>query len=107
NYFINRFDLPGLEEEHRACHSWGYAPYGQSRCYVSDRILHHGITTARSLGCDAPSLHEKVIIVAKREKGVSQHILTDETGGRQGHFFGFAVFTAAFFALLLESPAVC
>jgi hypothetical protein len=48
-----------------------------------------------------------VIIVAKREKGVSQHILTDETGGRQGHFFGFAVFTAAFFALLLESPAVC
>jgi hypothetical protein len=26
----------------------------------------------------------------KREKGVSQHILTDETGSRQGHFFGFA-----------------
>jgi hypothetical protein len=26
----------------------------------------------------------------EREKGVSQHILTDETGSRQGHFFGFA-----------------
>jgi hypothetical protein len=35
-----------------------------------------------------------VIIIAKRERGVSQHILTDETGGRQGHFFGFAFFTA-------------
>jgi hypothetical protein len=32
-------------------------------------------------------------------------------GSRQGHFFGFAFFTAdflaPFFALLLESPAVC
>lgn len=26
----------------------------------------------------------------KEEKGVSQHILTDETGSRAGHFFGFA-----------------
>jgi hypothetical protein len=28
--------------------------------------------------------------VGERENGVSQHILTDETGSRQGHFFGFA-----------------
>jgi DNA methylase/Type I restriction enzyme R protein N terminus (HSDR_N) len=28
--------------------------------------------------------------IEEREKGVSQHILTDETGSRQGHFFGFA-----------------
>ncbi len=32
----------------------------------------------------------EAVMLGEKEKGVSQHILADETASRQGHFFSFA-----------------
>jgi hypothetical protein len=74
----------------------------------------NGFYSIRRMESSSVSLHSppsiwlaNIGLAGARASGEALSCSLFAEGSRQGHFFGFAFFTADFFALLLESPAVC
>jgi hypothetical protein len=61
-------------------------------CHRRRRLTGSCVSNNHRTSVELDAIREsRIALVFEREKGVSQHILTNETGGRQGRFFGFAL----------------